>query len=402
MQNLAGYTLDNVSDALNDIALADAIDIGPDEDIMLYVAFGLTDVVPSGDGYAGTYHPLDGAAVPAKLVIDTNGEGKEIVVGIVVGGEKLSGTTLGEAGERVGSLSRDMAVTAFVDISADSPIMMYVGYGATEVVYNDATRSGTAVVDGSPVSFTADDKDNVAAIIFQNGAAVPGTAIEEIGSRIDGLTSTLTIGELMPDAAQNNLLKLVVNSTIDTLSKDINAITVQEMYAENIYAGGGAMAQTEAYNANYVYYTQNADGSYTLAGSDGKLTQDEFEEGGTFHTRGATKGVWTLLLCSDGSEKVYKITELGTMIGYATDNLKNATLKDFDDAEIIELEAGSENTLVPIREVTDANDAAGEQQGTGVLTGFVVKPLPKCTIKELITAIDNMLTLIEQFGGAGN
>ena len=402
MQNLAGYTLDNVSDALNDIALADAIDIGPDEDIMLYVAFGLTDVVPSGDGYAGTYHPLDGAAAPAELVIDTNGKGKEIVVGIVVEGEELSGTTLGKAGERVGRLSRDMAVTAFVDISADSPIMMYVGYGATEVVYNDATRSGTAVVDGSPVSFTADDKGNVAAITFQNGAAVPGTAIEKIGSRIDGLTSTLTIGELMPDAAQNNLLKLVVNSTIDTLSKDINAITVQEMYAENIYANGGAMEQAEAYNANYVYYTQNADGSYTLAGSDGKLTQDEFEEGGTFHTRGATKGVWTLLLCNGGSEKVYKITELGTMIGDATDNLKSATLKDFDDAEIIELEAGSENTLVPIREGTDVDSSAGEQHGTGVLTGFVVKPLPKCTIKELITAIDNMLTLIEQFGGAGN
>ena len=326
---------------------------------------------------------------------------KEIVVGIVVDGEELSGTTLGEAGERVGRLSRDMAVTAFVDISADSPIMMYVGYGATEVVYNDATRSGTAVVDGSPVSFMADDQDNVTAITFQNGAVVPGTAIEKIGSRIDGLTSTLTIGELMPDAAQNNLLKLVVNSTIDTLSTDINAITVQEMYAENIYADGGAMAQAEAYNANYVYYAKNADGSYTLAGDDGKLTQDEFE-GGDFHTRGATKGVWTLLLCSDGSEKVYKITELGTMIGDATENLQSATLKDFADAKIIELEAGSENTLVPIRTGTDVDPSAGEQQGEGALTGFVVKPLPKCDINELITAIDNMLTLIEQFGGAGN
>ena len=190
----------------------------------------------------------------------------------------------------------------------------------------------------------------------------------------------------MPDAAQNNLLKLVVNSTIDTLSKDINDITVQEMYAENIYAAGGAMAQAEAYNANYVYYTQNADGSYTLAGGDGKLTQAEFE-GGTFHTRGATKGVWTLLLCNGGSEKVYKITELGTMIGDATDNLKNATLKDFDDAEIIELEADSEYTLVPIRKGTNVDPSEGEQHGTGVLTGFVVKPLPECTIKDLISDI---------------
>ena len=306
MTKLAGYRLGEISNALDDIWISDAIDIAADEDLMLYIAFGITDIREQGGSLVATYHPLEGEEGGERtvtLVIRSDAEKGEIVVGITDEDGKIAGTPISDVGERVERLTDDLTLSAVnISVEADSSIMMYIAYGVTNITTDDEgviTGSYTTAEDEVvEVTVKADAEGNAERVYYvQNGTEVEvsGTKIGNIGDRVDGLTSDLTIGEIVTIGTDDKILSLVADSTIDNLSETISQISVQDMYAGEIYGDGenGATwieVTEENFDSAYLYYTLQ-DGKYVLVNSgdddktnDGRL--DEFDTQHTYYTRG--------------------------------------------------------------------------------------------------------------------
>lgn len=412
MTKLGGYKIENVGDAIDEIWISDAVDIGTDEDIMLYVAFGITDVREVGGEWLATYHSLDGNTQSVKLVLDKDSAGNEIVVGIVgTDGIAIDGTTMSGVGDRVGQLTDDLSITSVVDIEAESSIMMYIGYSVSGI-----TTDGNGVITGNYTYTEGDVEHSVVVTIekdaqgyasrvyyIENGEQieVSGTKIADIGTQVDGLTQTLTIGELVEINKDDKILSLVSDSTIDGLSDTIANITVQDMYADEIYGvdeNNDGVAEPakwqqvtpDNFRSSYLYYTLE-DGKYVLVNGDGRL--DSFDDSMTYYTRGKATGIWYLLLYSNGKEEVYSINKMGEMMENAADNMTSSTLQDFKDAGIITTEL-SDNP-VPVMKYEDGY-VLGENEEIKEVNGvsYVVKPLNLCTIDEIIEAVNILAGII--------
>ncbi len=248
MTKLARYRLGEISNALDDIWISDAIDIAADEDLMLYIAFGITDVREQGGSLVATYHPLEveeGGERTVTLVTRSDAEKGEIVVGIKYEDGEIDGTPISDVGERVERLTDDLTLSAVnISVEADSSIMMYIAYGVTNISKDDAgviTGLYTTAEGEVVVTVEADAEGNAERVYYvQNGTEVvevSGTKIGNIGDQVSGITENLTVAELIgEDKIQNNrILSLVANSTISELPDTINSLSVQDMYADEIY-----------------------------------------------------------------------------------------------------------------------------------------------------------------------
>ena len=313
MNKLAGYAIDDIPSAIDEIILSDAIDVNTDDSIFLYLAFGVTDVTFDGTDYKATYHYLDGVTTTDCVLVIENG----IVVGITA----ADGTPIKE-------------------------------------------------LDGDGVEY-----DYV------------GTTLNAVGDRVDSLTSTLRIGDLITIYENDRILNLVADSTIDGLSETVMSITVQDLYADEIYAGDWYEVTADNFNAEYLYYTMNADGKYELLNGDGRLRA--FDTNNTYYSRGRAQGVWYLLTYSEGYEVCYTVNELGTMMSNSTANMKSSTLQDFCDAGIIEQPSYKP---VPIQQVDSEPADENKVQVGGVW--YITKPVNECTIDEMLEAINILSNLL--------
>lgn len=341
MSKLGEYPIAEIADAINDIVISDAVDVATDDNIMLYVAFGVTDVqFNEADGmYHAIYHYYDGTTT-APVILVTEGEGVDM---IVVGITDLDGNLLEE----------------------------FDG-------------------DGLPYNYE-------------------GTLINDVGSRVEGLTNDLTIGAIIDIDEGDRILSLVADSTINDLSTTISQITVQDMYADEIYGADNqpaewklAVAEGETvgagqitFNPDYLYYTrtQEADGSYTytLVNGDGRL--DSLPADGEYYTRGRATGVWYLLLYDGGNEVSYSINALGDMMTAATSNMTSSTLWDFYEAGIINEPSSNTVPLRAAEEGEQPDGALGEVEITILGTRYIGKKISDCTINEMLTAVDILTSL---------
>lgn len=174
------------------------------------------------------------------------------------------------------------------DISADNAVMVYMVYGISGITAADGSMqlpdgvTHTAVYhilgeDGEPVTDSDGNPVTKEAYVVTEGGVITdvyyleetadgsgiklgcNTTVDESVGRIDGLKDDMTIGELLGDSGDgdNVLLDALRDSTINSLADDINSLSIQELFAEDIYAGGGELAQvTEAtFSADYIYTT---------------------------------------------------------------------------------------------------------------------------------------------------
>ena len=160
------------------------------------------------------------------------------------------------------------------------------------------------------------------------------------------VTRDLKIGQLM-DVSGNKFLEAVGNSTVASLPADIQKLSVNQLYAQDIYEkedGEVKLKLAAEYNGKYLYY-ELADGEYRLVNAEsdraGKLTEAQFESG-VYYTYGKTVPVWKLLLyTSDGGaeyECAYSINNLTSLITNVTTNTRKSTLRELYDAEILYFE----------------------------------------------------------------
>ena len=384
----------------NDLAITTVIDIEPDNEIMMYIAYGVTDISVDENGqYVGTYTDDSGYTYTCYIVV-TEGIVERVYYRDTQGnGIEVKGTPIGEIGNKVGSLTEDMSITSIIDIEPDSTIMMYIGYGISNVqavadrsyAYTGTYTDENGVEHTAYIETVTENGQTVVgrAYYIDNGeeVAVSGTKIADIGDQVDGLTATLTIVEIIGEEninADDRILGLVADSTIENLSDTIASLTVQEMYAEEIYGdnqegageNGWITATQDNFDPAYLYYTyDDVTDKYILAGNNGHLDSLP-SDGTTYYTRGKATGIWYLLLYTDGSEVSYSVNNMGDMMTAAVSNLNEATLQDFVDAGII------------------TGDITGEIPTGGTLGNLTWMPIADMTIDELLEAVNFISELL--------
>ena len=387
----------NFQEIIDGIEVADFMDVAPSDSIMAFIAFGITEISQENGTYTALYHPEEGETRECVLTVEDDVI-KEVVLS---GGESVPQTgikdvshqvsrltqtlklkdvitidqddkVMSKLGEyiidEVGSAVDDLTLDDFMEVelthedgklaltSADS-VLAYVVYGLTDIreegnivtaVYNPVGSEAVQEKKHCTVE-TADGKiSNV--YITQTGEKVTGTTVKNVSDRVEGVTRDLKIGSLIGDVSNNKLLNSIKNSTIESLSDDINNLSVNELYAEDIYSvrdeNGNVTEQAKLknsaeieYSQAYLYYKEE-DGEFKLVEG---VTEEQFNTG-NYYTYGEAQGTWKLLLYAQDEggvkrEHAYSVNAITELMNNVTDNTEETTLKELTDAGMLSMTA---------------------------------------------------------------
>lgn len=247
--------------------------------------------------------------------------------------DELRNVKLGELESFFSDLENRIEVTKIIHAKPDNAILTYLCYAVTDVEYDGATGQYTAKYkkDGAVYDSVVevDEQGNLAnAYYLSDGTSVniPALTAKIISERIDGLMEDMTISQIIDIPDDNKILGSVKNSTINSLSDDVNKLGIQQLSADDVYGGAqyylavsgdGSLYEADEYFADYIYYTAGDDG-YVLAGGNGKLTEDEFasgiEQGSVYYTAGEGRILYdsAYLYYSCDGEDDYSLLNAGT------------------------------------------------------------------------------------------
>ena len=315
---------------------------------------------------------------------------------------KFADTKIGELADVMDTLGMSDFVTIYLgSVTTDNKptsevvIMTYIAYGVNNIkFYGDGTI--TVTENGGSVTkhythtgtyhtfdkqtyncFIVTEKDLeendicISEIWYQDGGnyfKVEGTAVDDIQKRIKGVTGDLTIGELLDEATtENAILDSLKDSTIESIPDDLNKLSINQLYANDIYGKDGEpeAVSSGSFDAAYVYYVK-VNGKLELANGTGKLTSLPSDT--TYYTYGAPISKWKLILYSDNSEQVFYINDVPALIDNVTENIQKSTIAELDAAGVIEVEDDVLEKTVP---------GMGKKYG-------------QCTLKEVIDFLNNM------------
>ena len=322
----------------------------------------------------------------ADMLSESN-EMAEKVLGDITVGQLISGDADFEG------IINGLELAAIMDVSPDNTIMSYLGYGLVDVkAVTGETYAYTAVyrplkTEGEPVKADVDcfveaSEGKITRIYYTDGGEssdICGTTVSEVSARIDGVMSDIKIGSLMTISDDNKMLKKFENSTVNSLADDIGELSLNELYADEIYTAkneDGSISRKselrtavevvtdaeseELFSENYLYY-EEINGVWKLAPNGGKLTLAQFEGRGdkVYKTYGAANALWNLMLYKShenggtvsSTEAAYTVNSVGDMINNVTTNINNATLRDLKDAGIIDIADDDLTKKFPGRDV---------------------------------------------------
>ena len=338
------YAIANVGDAIDEVVLADVltVDTGADSfELMAYMVYGINDVTPV---QSPAYIEIDGVQVEYQ-------------------------------------------------------------YTAT---YHYLYEEGGDIKTQECDAYVAVDSEGVISAVYyalaEGGYGECGTRLNDVSTRIDGLMNDLTIGELIEIDEDNTILNAISGATISTLDETINALSIQELFAKDIYGvetpyevieSGTAGAGEIAFDSSYLYYYYNSENELVFVNSEsesgsGSLGHlEEFtDEYGTLYTYGPTVGAWSLLLYgdydetesgSDIGEKVYTINNVAQMQANVIENIGSCSLFDFYEMGVIG--NGSE--------ADDTWNTLSKNIGTGTEPQYI----GDFTIEEFIAYVGNLPSL---------
>lgn len=299
MSKIGEYAIANVGDAIDEVVLADVltVDTGADSfELMAYMVYGINNITPV---QSPAYIEIDGVQVEYR-------------------------------------------------------------YTAT---YHYLYEEGGDIKTQECDAYVAVDSEGVISAVYyalaEGGYGECGTRLDDVSTRIDGLMNDLTIGELIEIDEDNTILNAISGATISTLDETINALSIQELFAKDIYGvetpykviESGEAEGKIAFDSSYLYYYYNSENELVFVNSEsgsgsGSLGHlEEFtDEYGTLYTYGPTAGAWSLLLYgdydetesgSDIGEKVYTINNVAQMQANVIENIGSCSLFDFYEMGVI-------------------------------------------------------------------
>lgn len=331
---------------------------------------------------------------------------------------ELESVKLGELDSYVKSLADRIDVARLIGARADNAILVYLCYGVSNLRYDEATQTYSAkfkdengIIRDCTLITEPDGKVTGAKYVV-DGAEMftPSLTLNNVNARVDGVCNDLTIGEIVDIPSDDKILGSIKNSTINTISEDINSVCVQQLFSNDIYArvtptdgtespeskiylavdGTPSPANTTGYDENFIYYV-NEGGNFVLADINGKLTEEEYNEGladgkyysfgegkilfdakfvyyekdedgsyfmvnpdtenlgklstltanKQYYTYGGASALWKLLLYTAPDESgmqdevVYNFKNINLMISNVTKNTKNTSMRELDEAGIL-------------------------------------------------------------------
>lgn len=326
--------------------------------------------------------------------------------------EKLGEYTIAD----IGSAIDELYLSDFLDdIFTEDSLMAYMVYGISniqpvaegQVVPEGVTHTATyhisetetvqvyVVTDSQTAGEVTDYIITRVYYFVEEAETECFTTINGVNDRINGLMNDLTLGEIISITEEDgDILNALSGSTINSLSSDLNALTLQELFTDAVYGEDAQLVQVteQTYSADYIYY-EKIDGEFVLvnAGEEnqGKLFGEWQESYAQYYTYGASEGVWSLLLYNENGEKVYGINDVSVITENVVYNLGTCTLNRFAQLGVIEMESSQATLEMKLSNFTEIG---------GVSTGYE-PPVGKTCVGDL--TMSEFIELIGAIGSVG-
>lgn len=216
--------------------------ISPDNSVMCYIAFKVSDLNHLGGGLYSAVYDKGGEGERTVTVRTADGFITDVLDadGSVMEGVKI---------KDVAALANSMPVTAIMDVRADEAILAYLGYGVknmkpaavAEYSYTAKINIGGADKECYIATAMKGDGENAVEIITSvwyleggNKINVSGTRVNDVADRANGFTKDLTLGDVLNlDGSENNLLKALSGTALDGLAERVDTLTVGEIFSED-------------------------------------------------------------------------------------------------------------------------------------------------------------------------
>ena len=326
---------------------------------------------------------------------------------------ELQDVKLGALSEFVGSLAERVNVAKLIGTTTDNAILLYMSYGVHGLYEKDgewhakykdegAENGEEATVYDCTLEMREDGKID-GAFYEKDGETVytPYLTLENVKERVSGVCEELTIGEIVPLDSDDRILGSIKNSTVNTISQDINNLCIQQIFANEVYAPATAsegetydealvyLAVTDesemhdavdfGYNKDIIYYTKDDDNHYLLAGNNGKIKADDYGDGTDLYTLGAGKILY------DASYLYYTMDEAEDiqMINAGKDNAGRADAP-LDGEEIYTY--GASSPLWKLLIYMDEEEKAFTFNNVGTMITNVSKNTQKTHMRDLHAA----------------
>ncbi len=207
----------NFNDLIDDIQLSTFINgVSPDDKVMTYLVFNISDVKKTAGGYTATY---DKNGEKINAVVKVSG-GEVVGVSDASTGKSLKGNTVAD----VTTITDDLTIDVFMDVKADDPILMYLGFGVTDV-YKTAGQDYGFVGDynGEPAYIYANSDGTVDRIVTEGGATLSGTGINGISDRVNNITDVLSLPDFIDVDPEESILAYLGYGIYDIEAQTGNA-----------------------------------------------------------------------------------------------------------------------------------------------------------------------------------
>lgn len=387
---------EGVNDIINDLEVCDFVDkITPDNKLMCYIAYKISDLQPQPDGSYTAVYDMGGEEKQVTVLCDIAGYVVEVndTDGNAVAGVKVS---------EVAQIASGMPVTVLMDVRVDEPIIAYLGYGVTNVTaatgdgysYTGKVKIGTDKKDCFIATVQDGGVEKITSVWYfddgGNKVTVGGSGVNDIADRVNSFADDLTLGDIMKlDGTEPKLLTALADTTINGMEARISELTVGEIFEDSEIESSAMLRQlknkkvtelataidelciqsiyfkeiygvdenakpeaTTEFHAEWLYYVEE-NGSlvldHTLADAEtdqtakddalGHITSDMLSNGKTYYSYGETTGMWRIVLLKDGVEKAYTINNFNNMVAVCAQNVNKATLNELKDAGVVEATA---------------------------------------------------------------
>ncbi|MDE5943340.1 MAG: hypothetical protein K2H30_03935 [Clostridia bacterium] len=319
--------------------------------------------------------------------------------------DELRAVTLGGLSEYVNGLAERINVAKLLGTSTDNAILMYMSYGIYGVYHDGADwYAKYRDVEGEhDCVLELDEQGKITGVYYysenEEKVYTPYLTLENAKTRVQGVCEELTIGEMVPLTEGDRILGSIKNSTVNTISEDINNLCIQQIFANEVYASStpddGNYPEAQVYLAvygeepalatvyggeNVIYYEyDNESGEYALAGNNGKLTAEEFEGAENLYTLGEGRILY------DPSYLYYTMDEEGDiqMVGLGTTDAGRAEQPQ-DGEELYTY--GSASPLWKLLLVVDEEEQAFTFNNVGSMITNVSKNTQNTPMRELDAA----------------
>ncbi len=371
---IGGTTVNNVSGRISSLTekltLPDVLDIKGNENITVYIGYGVTGAVAAeGENnstpyqYKGYYLP-EGKDTKVEAYIATDENGKITSAWYDDGGKKaiIPGTPISGVSEKVQNISNELALADVLTIKASDNIVVYIGYGITGVIKEENADKGYAytgtykTADGETVkAYIATDSDEkVTSAWYMNGeekVLIPGTVISGVSGRMQNISKELALADVLDIKATDKITAYI-------------GYGITGLHAEK--------GEGYTYAGNYKKSDGSETQAYVSTNEDGKIIS-------AWYMNGGEKVIISGTPIGDISQKVENISNDLTLADVMTISESDTVLWALRNSKISEVGAN-----VKTLKLSDVLDKATLDGST------ILKQLADTSINDLASATDNL------------